>query len=362
MYSFIKLNKDKEGKIIDITLRANRDYYGTKPHIKEITFSFYDTPDKILDAYRTGEIKGIAHIETDKIKNIENESNLKIYNIPTTRIYGIFFNQKKSLILANKKNREALTFATDKEELLKNALENKGLVVNTPIIPNMLGYDPNLNRYEYNQERAKSLFKEAGWENLNDKERGKLKEAGEGMEGIMYDSKTKKFLEITLTVPDYPELVKTADTLKKQWDKVGLKLNLDIVDTSETLQNKINDRNYEALLFGEVLQPDPDPTPFWHSSSKQTPGLNLSMFDNQEVDGILDSARQEVNVEKRGELYRRFQEIVGQEIPVIFLFSPYYPYGVSDDYQGVGTKILYNPSDRLDDINNRYLYTTRTRK
>ncbi|MFH1182844.1 MAG: ABC transporter substrate-binding protein [Candidatus Moraniibacteriota bacterium] len=362
MYSFIKLNKDKDGKIIDITLRANRDYYGSKPHIKELVFSFYDTSDKILDAYRSGEIKGIAHIETGKIKDIENESGLKIYDIPTTRIYGIFFNQKKSLILADKKNREALTFATDKEELLKVALENKGVVVNTPIIPNMLGYDSNLDRYEYNQEKAKSIFKDAGWENLNDKELKKLKEAGEGKNGIMYDSKTKKFLEITLTVPDYPELVKTADTLKKQWEKVGLRLNLDIVDTSETLQNKINDRNYEALLFGEVLQPDPDPTPFWHSSSKQAPGLNLSMFENQEVDRILDSARQEVNVDKRAEQYRRFQEIVSQEIPALFLFSPYYPYGVSDDYQGVGTKILYNPSNRLDDIGNRYLYTSRTRK
>lgn len=362
MYSFVKLDKDKDGKIIDITLRANRDYYGSKTHINELVFDFYDTSDKILEAYRNGEIQGISHIETNKVKDIENESGLKIYDIPTTRVYGIFFNQKKSLILSDKKNREALSYAIDKEELLKAALENKGVVVNTPIVPNMLGYDANLNRYDYNQEKAKSLFKEAGWENLNDKELKKLKDEGTGMEGVMYDSKTKKFLEITLTVPDYPELVKTADSLKKQWEKVGLRLNLDIVDTSETLQNKINDRNYEALLFGEVLQPDPDPTPFWHSSSKQAPGLNLSMFDNAEVDGILDSARQEVNVEKRAEQYRRFQEIVGQEIPAVFLFSPYYPYGVSDDYQGVGTKILYNPSDRLDDINNRYLYTSRTRK
>lgn len=362
MYSFIKLNKDKDGKIISLTLRTNRDYYGPQPHIKELNFNFYDTPESILESFKAGEIEGISHIESDKLNEVANENDLKIYDIPTTRIYGIFFNQKRSVILADKKNREALTFATDKDELLKIALENKGVVVNTPIVPNMLGYDANLNRYEYDQERARTILKENGWEKMNEKELKKLKEEGEGKEGILYHSKKKKFLEITLTVPDYPELVKTADLLKQQWGKIGLKLNLDIVDTSETLQNKINERNYEALLFGEVLQPDPDPTPFWHSSSKQSPGLNLAMFENEEVDGILDSARQEVNVDKRAELYRRFQEIVGQELPALFLFSPYYLYGVSEDYQGVGTKIIYNPSDRLDDISNRYLFTSRTRK
>lgn len=362
MYSFVKLNKDKDGKIISLTLRADPEYYGPRAHIKELNFNFYDTPDNILESWKAREIEGIAHIEPDKIKEVAGENGLKIYDIPTTRIYGIFFNQKRSLILADKKNREALSFATDKDELLKSALENKGAVVNTPIVPNMLGYDGNLNHYNYDLEKAQTILKENGWENLNEKELKKMKEEGVGKNGIRYNSKTKKFLEITLTVPDYPELVKTADILKQQWEKIGLRLNLDIVDTSESLQNKINDRNYEALLFGEVLQPDPDPTPFWHSSSKQSPGLNLSMFENEEVDGILDSARQEVNVDKRAELYRRFQEIVNQELPAIFLFSPYYLYGVSDDYQGVGTKIIYNPSDRLNDINNRYLFTSRTRK
>jgi len=362
MYSFIKLDKDKDGKIIDLTLRANRDYYGSKPHLKELTFRFFDSPGQILESYRKGEVEGIAHIETNNISDFEKEGTLQIYDLPTTRIYGIFFNQKKSIILADKKNREALSFATDKEELLRLALENKGVVVNTPIIPNMLGFDSSLNHYEYNPDKAKSNFQENGWSALSDKELKKMKDEGKDKAGILYNSKTKSFLEVTLTVPDYPELVRTADLLKKQWEKVGLRLNLDIVDTSETLQNKISDRNYEALLFGEVLQADPDPTPFWHSNSKQAPGLNLSMFDNQEVDGILDTARQEVNEEKRAELYRQFQEIVSQETPAIFLFSPYYLYGVSDDYQGVGTVIIYNPSDRLDDINNRYLYTTRARK
>jgi len=362
MYTFNRLDKNQNGQIMSITLKANNNYYGRKPHLKELIFRFYSSPEEILAAYEKGEIKGISHIEATQAKDAAKESGLEIYDIPTTRIYGVFFNQKKSAIAAEQKVREAINYATDKDELVREALQEKGVVVNSPLTPNMLGFQERFNQHEYSIEKAKSMLQESGWTMPSDKERKKIKDEPKSEGKAMYNAKLKKFLILNLTVPDYPELVKTADLLKKQWEKIGLELNLDIVDTSETLQNKISDRNYEALLFGEVLQADPDPAPFWHSSSKQAPGLNLSLFENQDVDKLLDEARQEVNENRRAELYQKFQEIALQEAPAIFLFSPYYLYGVSDDYQGVGSKVIYNPSGRLNDINNRYLYTTRTRK
>lgn len=362
MYLFNRMDKDQNGRIISVTLRANREYYGPKPHLNELVFRFYSSPAEIFEATQKREIRGIANIEPSQVDEVNNSGDVKIYQIPTTRIYGIFFNQKKSAIIAEKNIREALSLATDKEALLKDALNNQGIVVNTPLTPNMLGYKDDLNKYDFNPERAKNILKEADWEKLDDKERKKFKDQPDLSEIALYNSKSKKFLTLTLTVPDYPELVKTADILKKQWANIGLDLKLDIVDTSETLQNKISDRNYELLLFGEVLQADPDPTPFWHSNSKQAPGLNLAMFENGEVDKILDSARQEVNEEKRADGYKEFQEYVIKETPAIFLFSPYYLYGVSGDYQGVGNKVIFNPWNRFDDISNRYLYTTRMRK
>jgi len=362
MYVFTKLDKDQNGQIAAVTLRANKDYYGAKPHLNEIVFRFYSTPDEIRDAFTKGEVKGIANIETADAGGMKNLGDIKIYEIPTTRIYGIFFNQKKSVVAADQSVREALSKAVDKNALLAEALNNRGVVVNTPLTPNMLGYQEGLNNYDFNPDAAIDILKKAGWTELNDKERKKVKGAPDFSEIARYNDKAKKFLTLTLTVPNYPELVKTANLLKNQWLKVGLDLKLDIVDTSETLQNKITDRNYDALLFGEVLQADPDPTPFWHSSSKQAPGLNLAMYENKDVDNLLDTARQEVNEGKRAELYQQFQQTEMKDNPAIFLFSPYYLYGVSGDYQGVGDKVIYNPYNRLDDIGNRYLYTTRMRK
>ncbi len=361
-FTFKEMKKNKDGKIMSVTLNSNRDYYGKKSNLKEVTFSFYETTDELVDAYKREEIDGISYLEVESLKNVSGLPSFKIYELPTTRVYGVFFNPKKSALLAEKELRKILGLAVNKEAMLAEVLNNRGTVVSTPLLPNMLGFDQNLNRYDYNPEKAKKDLDKAGWKKLSEKELKKLKEEGEGRENVLYNEQEKQFLSFTLSVPDYPELVKTADFLKREWEKIGVRVDLDIVDTSETLQNKISTREYEALLFGEVLQADPDPTPFWHSGSKQAPGLNLSLFENDEVDKLLDSARQEVNEEERAKSYRRFQEIVAEESPALFLFSPSYIYGLKNTYSGVGVKIIYNQAQRLNDLGERYLFTARTKK
>lgn len=361
MYIFKEMKKNKEGKIMAITLQANDKYYRERPKLRQITFQFYSSQEEIIEAYKKDELNGISYLESNQLQNLIEQKNLKIYEIPTTRIYAVFFNAFKSPIAADKEVRRALNLSVNKDEVIKEVLSGKGIVVNTPLLPGMLGFNQGLNHYEYDIEKAKKILDDAGWKKMSEKDLKKIKE-GEGMENVLYNEKNKNFLSLTLSVPDYPDLMKAADLIKKEWEKIGMKVDLDILDTSETLQNKISGRNYEALLFGEILQPDPDPTPFWYSSNKQSPGLNLALFENQELDGILDAARQEVNEEKRAENYRRFQEIIDKEVPAVFLFSPYYLYAINSEYSGVGVKILYNPSNRLNDLPYRYLFTSRTRK
>jgi len=169
----------------------------------------------MINAYNNSEVQGISYIDTAKIPNAEQTSSLTIYELPTTRVYGIFFNQQKSPILADKAAREGLRFAVNKDELLKKALNGKGIVINTPFLPNTLGFSPEINLYEFNEEKAKDTFRGSGWNMLNDKERKKIGNT-EGMEKIFYSAKLKKFFSFTLTVPDYPELIATANTLKEQ--------------------------------------------------------------------------------------------------------------------------------------------------
>ena len=97
-------------------------------------------------------------------------------------------------------------------------------------------------------------------------------------------------LSFTITTVDKPELVRVAKEIAKMWKLAGINIEIDTFNVSTLEQDVIKPRNYEMLLFGEVLEIIPDPYPFWHSSQAQDPGLNLSMLANREVDGLLDKA------------------------------------------------------------------------
>jgi len=362
-FAFTKLEKDKNGKVLSVSLERNINYYNTPPNYKEVSFKFYPSFEEIKEAYSSGEIEGVAYLEPGQAKEIQMEEGIEINALPTTRIFAIFFNQTKSILAAEKKMRKALNYATNKQALVDEALNGYGRVVNTPLLPNMLGFDPEAGLKEYDKEKAIEMFKEEKWKMLDEEQRKDLKdEEKEKALKYRYNKKQGKFLSLTLTLPNYPELLEVSDILKKQWEEVGVEVKIETLDTSETIQTRIQDRNYEVLLFGEILQADPDPTPFWHSSSKKAPGLNLALFSNTQVDEILDSARQKENEEERAELYKNFQKVIDEEFPVIFLFSPHYLYGVSNKYQGEEISIVFNPSDRFNDITERHLRSTRIRK
>ena len=87
-------------------------------------------------------------------------------------------------------------------------------------------------------------------------------------------------LEFTLTTVEQPQLQAVANLLKKQWQAIGVKVNIKTLPTSVLESEVITPRNYQALLFGETLAMQPDLFPFWHSSRRMSPGLNLALYHN----------------------------------------------------------------------------------
>ena len=73
-------------------------------------------------------------------------------------------------------------------------------------------------------------------------------------------------LKITLATVDQTQLVKAANLLKEQWKKVGVDLEIKTYDIATLERDVIRYRDYDAILFGEILGILPDPFPFWHSS------------------------------------------------------------------------------------------------
>jgi len=170
----------------------------------------------------------------------------------------------------------------------------------------------------------------------------------------------KTSLEFTLLTVDDPILKKVAETLKEQWQEIGIGLEIKTYPISQLEKDFIKPRKYEMLLLGEVLGIIPDPFPFWHSSQIKDPGLNLAKYENSEVDKLLEEARTTLDSEIRIKNLQEFQDILIADAPCLFLYTPDYLYWISPKIKGLQPKIIADPSQRLSNIEEWYVKTKRT--
>ncbi|MDD5732145.1 MAG: ABC transporter substrate-binding protein, partial [Patescibacteria group bacterium] len=239
---------------------------------------------------------------------------------------------KHSEVLGDKLVRQALAYGLDKKEINKEANFNVGGIIDSPILPDYLGYNPDVKKYNNDAKGANTLLSQAGWTDQNN---DGIKENGD------------KKLAFDLVIPDEPQFVRAANKIGEQWAKIGVKINIKKADSTSLDKDFISSRNYDILLIGENLGSDPDPYSYWHSSQAAYPGLNLAGFANGEVDKLLEEARQSSDTNIRIKDYNKFQEIIADEVPAIFLYQPVYVYKVYNKVRGIDFSGITNSWDRF---------------
>ncbi len=175
-----------------------------------------------------------------------------------------------------------------------------------------------------------------------------------------FRKKDKEILAITLTTVTHPENEKAGLLIKDYWEKIGVKVKLDLVDTAKIQKETIKKRKYEALLYGQNIGFDPDPYPFWHSSQIDDPGLNLALFSDKKADKLIIDARSSHDPAARAKSYQEFQKILQDSIPAIFLYSPSYTYILSQQIRGFNIQSIIEPADRFNNLNEWHTKTKRT--
>jgi len=342
-----KLKKDKEGFVSYLKLEAFGEYEKNRPFIEKIQFYFYPDEESLIRAYNRGKIDNLGLVSVQSKSKLQGLRKANIYRLNLPRYCAVFFNQSKSKALSDKTVRLALNYATNKEEIINQVLEGQARAVNSPIPVGVWGHSDDTKIYEYALEHANNILEQAGWK---DKDEDGVREKG--------DEK----LEIELITTELKELQQTANLLQKQWSKIGAQINVKILNIGEIQQENIRPREYQALLFGEVLGLDPDPFSFWHSLQKKDPGLNLALYDNSKVDTLLKEARQSLDQDSRLEKYKEFQKLVVEDVPVVFLYSSYHLYIVDKNIKGITVKNIVLPSKRFVDIEKWYIKTQRVKK
>ena len=127
-------------------------------------------------------------------------------------------------------------------------------------------------------------------------------------------------------------------------------------------QDIIRPRKYDALLFGEIIGRDLDFFPFWHSSQRNDPGLNIALYTNITVDKLLETARTTLDVGERIKKYEEFEKTINNDAPAIFIYAPEFIYVASPKIHNLSLGNVTIPSERFLDIHHWYIETERVWK
>lgn len=349
-YAYVSFEKRKGGFITDYHLKTNQYYSGPKPFLRNLDLKFYSESGQIIDAFNTKKIDGFGSLNPKKLDSIKLSNQIIEKAMP--RYYAIFLNKNIKVSLGSETVISALNLATNKERIIKEVFNGKAAIINEPILPILEGYDPSADPgHEFSLEKARALLEKDKW--LLNPETG-IREKKTG--------KQNETLEFSLVVPQISFLTETADILKEDWGKIGTKLNLIILNPADIVNEVIKTRNYQMIIFGNVLRNNPDIFSFWHSSERFYPGLNLALYANKKVDALLESARKNSDEASRNKDLSEIQKIISKDKPAIFLYSPIYLYVAPKEFGGFEEKIITVPSDRFRDINKWYSKTNRVLK
>lgn len=344
-FKFESLIKDKGGNIKNYTFTANNRYYGGRPYLDKITCRFFNEQGEAITALNNGQIDGLSYLDWLEKKTIATANSFNFHELALPQYSALFFNTEKELGEVSKvKFRQALSMALDKEAL-RQAVYNteQPAILNGPILPNNSLYNPDAKN-NFNQVEAFKILTDLGWK------RGEPDETGQS-----WLVKNNQTLTTSITVPDSEELIAMAESTKKQWEALGIKTELIIIDKKSLTAEIIRPRDFSVLLYNVAVSHDPDAYPLWHSSQTGAGGFNLSNYKNSQADKLLTDARAENNPLKRQEYYKQLETLINNDYPAIFLFSQPYIYLQSKKLKGFDLQAINSPEDRFNSAVNWHL-------
>ena len=302
-----------------VHLAANPAYYAGAPKLDRFEIHAYPDEASLLKALRSGELSGASGLSPTVAPSIDTARYKLTPQALNSGVYLLF--NMNNPILKDVKVRKALQAATD-TAALRSDIGGGVLPLDAPVLRSQLeGADiPKVAPPDI--ARAQALLDEAGW---------KLSGSGRVRDG--------QTLSFTITTTKNGENVRSIDNLVKQWRKIGVNIERKIVDTSGIastfVQDTLQARNFDMLLYELAIGADPDVYAYWHSSQIGQTGYNFTSYSNKAVDASLASARSRLEPELRNAKYKQFVRQWQEDAPALALYQPVLEYVSNENVDAV---------------------------
>jgi len=293
-----------------IVLVSNPDYFEGQPYIDgRITRIIPDTATMFLElrAQNIG-MMGLTPLQyTRQTENNLFKNNFNKYRYLSFAYTYLGYNLKNPLF-ADKRTRQAISYAINKNEIINGVLLNFGKPANGPYKPGTWAYNDKVKIYDYNPQKARELLREAGWVKQN-------------KDGILEKDGKPFVFEIVVNQGNETRQ-KCAEIIQRQLKEIGISVKIRVLEWSSFVTDFINKRRFDAVILGWTIPLDPDAYDVWHSSKTAPEELNFISYNNPEVDDMLEKGRSTFNQKERKKYYDRFQEILAEDQPYTFLYVP----------------------------------------
>ncbi len=323
-------------------LVANPGYHFQQAFIQRLGLRFYPDDGALFDALMRDEISGAlfnSGLGPSDLFELQRREELRVSELDKGEVTYVYLNLDRPLF-DDLRVRQALLYAIDRDVLIRDVLRGQASRADSPIAPGSWAYSPSLTRYNPDSELANLLLDESGWLRAED--------------GIRRKAGTP--LVFTLTTGPDPVRIAVSKRVAEAWNALGAVVTVESSGLTTLVRDTIEQRDYEALLFVEAAQPDPDPFSLWHSTGRGGQGGNLAQFSDTRVDALLTEARSSP-LPRREELYDEFQEIFAQEVPSLPLYVSRALYVQDADVSGVRVGLLSEPGNRFWQVQQWFLKT-----
>ncbi len=356
-YRISSIARDSGGIPTSYHLALWNGYEGPAPHIGTITFDFFSNEASALAALNSGAIDSLSSVNPVSAAELASNSaeGYSVLEVPLPRIFGVFFNQSQAPVLSDPIVRKALDMATDRTAIVRTVLYGYGAPDHGPL-PASLSAELGLSLASATDTAdvtgAEALLEKNGWKKDAAGIYGKIRQpAGAKAKA------SSTTLSFDIYTADSPDLVAAANLLKNQWGAIGGKVGVQVFDQADLYQNIIRARKYDALLFGEQIGKDRDPYAFWHSSQRNSPGLNVALYANSTVDALLTDIRSTTSSTTLSADYAKLDQSIRADLPAIFLYSTDFIYAVPKSLRGIDLGSIVVPSDRWSSEHAWYMET-----
>jgi peptide/nickel transport system substrate-binding protein len=292
-----------------IVLAANDRYFEGRPNIDEYVYRIIPDTSTMFQELLSGGIdmmglNAIQYLRKSETRRVKE--NYRKFRYPANAFTYLGYNLTSTLF-SDMTVRRSLAYAIDRQSIIDGVLLGVGRPCTGPFSHVSWAYNPKVQPYPYDPERAARMLAEAGWKERN-------------ADGILVKNGAP-FRFTILTNQGNSERIHAAEIIQQNLKKVGIDVKIRVMEWQAFLE-QIDKRSFDAIILGWSMSRDPDLYDIWHSSKTRKGEYNFIGYRNAEVDRLLVEGRRTFDMEKRKGIYYRIHEILAYEQPYAFLYVP----------------------------------------